>query len=100
MASPAYSRPEDLVRRTATRNGTRKMRKRVSELGRFQISVETSSRGGTTSWTDIGSRSPFERSEYPVRSAGGSITKRNIDLAVDIPFRASRIALPPMFVVA
>jgi len=44
IARPAYSRPENLVRRTTTRNGTRKMRKSVSEFGRFQISFDSYSR--------------------------------------------------------
>src|SRR5436853_6627417 len=42
---PRPRKSEYLVRRTTTRNGTRKMRKSVSEFGRFQISLRTSSMG-------------------------------------------------------
>src|SRR5216684_1673303 len=90
-------------------NGTRKMRKSVSEFGRFQISVATFSGGGTTvglarsviaetaSVGSMGSRQISVRRIVPLEDggkagcevAGLSACLRNTRRRIDIPERAT-----------
>src|SRR5947209_2710432 len=105
MPSPRKS--EYLVRRTTTRKGTRKMRKSVSELGRFQISLETSSRcaglagsrtigGASEGCTDIrgsGRRSPVQNKRFARvgEAASSGISIRALTFLRLLP----RISVPP-----